>query len=146
MLLALARRQVDVLPGRLREAQHDESGPAAALVETLAQLAGGIRTSAEFANHLAFLLLDLTDPEFLQVTRAHATAVEAAIADVLAAGYRVGELRRPPDDGQSLPRTVHAAYNGALVTWGMTGSGSPADAVRHQLDQVLTPHRGPSRR
>ena len=39
-----------------------------------------VRTSAEFANHLAFLLLDLTDPQFQQISRDYATAVEQAIA------------------------------------------------------------------
>ncbi|WIM99258.1 TetR family transcriptional regulator [Actinoplanes oblitus] len=120
LLLALARRDAAALPARIATAP----GPAA-LIETFARLAGGITGPAEFANHLQFLLLDVTDPEFREVTRGYATAIEEAIGTVL----------RSPDAG--LPRAVHAAYNGALITWGMTGDGTPADAVRAALTRVL---------
>ena len=66
-----------------------------------AAVAGRIGSPAEFANHLAFLLLDLSDPEFRQITHECAAAVEAAMT--------------APGDG--LPRAVHAAYTGALITW-----------------------------
>ena len=139
LLLALARHHVDDLPRRLRAAT-GSSTPAAALVDTLAELAAGVRTSAEFANHLAFLLLDLTDPDFQQVTRDYARAVEAAVAAVLDAARAAGELRAGSATDTYLPRALHAAYNGALVTWGMTAEGQAGDHVRRQLGQVLAPH------
>ena len=44
----------------------------------------------------------------------------------------------PDTDG--LARAVHAAYNGALITWGMAGDGSPPTGhVRTQLRHVLRP-------
>ncbi|WP_122982131.1 TetR family transcriptional regulator [Actinoplanes teichomyceticus] len=134
LLLALARRAAATMPARLAAAR-DAEQPARALIETFAELAGGISGPAEFANHLQFLLLDLSDPQFREVTRGYAEAVEAAIATVLDAAARAGELPAPR---AGLPRAVHAAYNGALITWGMTGDGSPAEAVRTQLTRVLT--------
>lgn len=86
-------------------------------------------------------MLDLTDPDFQSVTRAHAAAVEAAINDVLAASRAVGELPAvPAGEIDPLPRALPAGYNGALLTWGMNGQGSPADAVREQLRHLLAPH------
>jgi hypothetical protein len=91
----------------------------------------------------AILLLDLSDPQFQRISRDYATAVEQAIADVLTAGQAAGELAL--DDLSLLPRAIHAAYNGALVTWGMAGEGSPAEQVRTQLTLLLGPYRAPTR-
>ncbi len=136
LLLALARHGADTLPRQLAAAQHADA-PVAALVEVFAGLAEGVRSRKEFANHLAFLLLDLSDPDFQQISRDYANAVERAIADVLAASRAAGELT---SSGEGLARAVHAAYNGALVTWGMTGDGHPAEHVRSQLGHLLGLH------
>jgi AcrR family transcriptional regulator len=141
LLLAVARHGADTLPRRLAEAGTSPT-PAHALVEVFAGIAATVRTTEEFANHLAFLLLDLADPDFHQVSRDHANAVERAIAEVLAAGQAAGELI--PTDLSRLPRAIHAAYNGALVTWGMTGAGSAAEHVRTQLTLLLDPHLAPA--
>jgi AcrR family transcriptional regulator len=140
LLLALARHDAAALPARLGAARTADR-PVAALVEALAALAGGVRSTTELANHLAFLLLDLSDPEFREVGREHTAAVESAIALVLRAGRDAGELP-PGDTDPDLPRAVHAAYNGALLTWGMAGdAGTPAEHVRRQLLRVLGPRR-----
>jgi len=138
LLLALARHGAEMLPARLAAAR-TAVRPVEALIEALAAMAGSVRGTTEFANHLAFLLLDLSDPEFQQVSREYTAAVEAAIGVVLQAGRTAGELGSgQTDDG--LPRAVHAAYNGALVTWGMAGDGSdPAEHVRAQLLHLLGP-------
>jgi AcrR family transcriptional regulator len=138
VLLAVARHSVTTLPALIQRAA-DAPAPAAALVDCFADLAGGITTSAQYANHLAFLLLDLGDPDFQQVSRDYAYALEVSIGDVLDASRAAGELRADTDQTH-LPRAVHAAYNGALVTWGMTADGTPAQQVRDQLTALLTPH------
>lgn len=138
VLLAVARHSVATLPAHILRAA-DDPAPAAALVDSFANLTRGITTSAQYANHLAFLLLDLGDPDFQQVSRDYAHALEAAIGDVLDASRAAGELRADTDQTH-LPRAVHAAYNGALITWGMTNDGTPAQQVRDQLNTLLAPH------
>ncbi|MFI7643828.1 TetR/AcrR family transcriptional regulator [Nonomuraea sp. NPDC049400] len=142
VLLAVARHGADALPLQVAAAQ-DASAPTAALIDVLAGIAGGIRSSEEFANHLAFLLLELADPQFQQISSDYTVAVERAIADVLAAGQAAGELIS--DDLGRLPRAIHAAYNGALLTWGLAGDGSPAEQVRDQLTLLLGPYLQPTR-
>lgn len=141
LLLAVARHGVDVLPRRLAAGQ-SAANPVLALIDGFSAMAGSVRTSAEFANHLAFLLLDLTDPQFQQISHDHAIAVEQAIAEVLGAAHAAGQLLR--DDLTELPTAIHAAYNGAMVTWGMRGHGSPADQVRTQLTILLEPYLAPA--
>ena len=138
LLLALARNAVDAVPARLAGARNAER-PIAALIDAFAAMAGTVRNAAEFANHLAFLLMDLSVPEFQQVTREYAAAVEAAISTVLQAGADAGELRRDQLDDE-LPQAVHAAYNGALITWGMAGDAAdPAEHIRRHLWRLMRP-------
>ncbi|MEU4232854.1 helix-turn-helix domain-containing protein [Nonomuraea sp. NPDC026600] len=142
VLLAVARHGADALPLQVVAAQ-DASAPTVALIDVLAGIAGSIRSSEEFANHLAFLLLDLADPQFQRISGDYTAAVERAIADVLAAGQAAGELIS--GDLGRLPRAIHAAYNGALLTWGLAGDGSPAEQVRDQLTLLLGPYLQPTR-
>ncbi|WP_067137180.1 TetR/AcrR family transcriptional regulator [Microtetraspora malaysiensis] len=141
VLLAVAAHGADALPRRVAGAK-DASAPAATLIEILAEVAGTIRSSEEFANHLAFLLLDMSDPQFRQISRDYAAAVERAIADALAAGQTAGELIK--GDLSRLSRAIHAAYNGALIAWGLSGDGSPAERVREQLTLLLGPYLEPT--
>lgn len=138
LLLALARHDAHALPDKLAAAR-DADRPTEALIEALTAMAARVRTTTEFANHMAFLLLDMSDPDFQQVSRDYTLAVEAAIGVVLQAARTAGELRPAPDD-DGLPRAVHAAYNGAMVTWGMAADGGdPAQYVRGQLRHLLGP-------
>lgn len=131
LLLALARHSAEVVPRQLAAA-----GSVAALVDEFVGMAASMGGSAEFANHLAFLLMDLSVPEFQQVARDYALAVEAAIGTVLDSAAAAGEIQTDP----GLPRAIHAAYNGALITWGMIGGESgPADHVREQLLRLVRP-------
>lgn len=140
LLLALADHDVDAVPDRLRTAASAPGGVLDALVAALVETASQIDSPARFANHLAFLLKDLADPDFQAITRRYGAGVTAAIHDVLAAAADGGELE-PDADLDALAQLVHVVYNGALVTWGMTPDGQPADRVGRHLRQVLAPYR-----
>jgi AcrR family transcriptional regulator len=141
VLLAVAAHGADALPRQVATAK-DTMAPASTLIEILAEVAGAISSAEEFANHLAFLLLDLADPQFQLISRDYAAALECAIADVLAAGQAVRELIE--GDLSRLSRAIHAAYNGALIAWGLSGDGSPAEHVREQLTLLLGPYFEPT--
>ncbi|SFO75201.1 transcriptional regulator, TetR family [Geodermatophilus dictyosporus] len=144
LLLALAGHDVDAVPARLRTAASAPGSLLDALVAALVDTASHIDSPARFANHLAFLLKDLADPDFQAITHRYGAGVTAAIRDVLAAAADRGELDADADadaDVDALAHLVHVVYNGALVTWGMTSSGQPADRVGQHLRQVLAPYR-----
>ncbi|MEU4564545.1 TetR family transcriptional regulator [Actinoplanes sp. NPDC023936] len=138
LLLALARDAAEAVPARLAAAQAADR-PLAALIDTLVAMAGAVRNATEFANHLAFLLMDLSVPEFQQVTREYAAGVENAVGLVLRAAAAAGEVDGDRA-GREAAEAIHAAYNGALITWGMGGhDGSPAEHVRRHLLRVTRP-------
>ncbi|MDI6105962.1 TetR family transcriptional regulator [Actinoplanes sp. NEAU-A12] len=139
LLLALAREAAEAVPARLAAARAAEY-PLAALIDALVAMAAGVRSATAFTHHLAFLLMDLSVPEFQQVTRKYAAGVEAAIDEVLQAATAAGELEPERVDHETA-EAIHAAYNGALITWGMAGhDGSPAEHVRRHLLRATRPY------
>ncbi|MFC6576606.1 TetR family transcriptional regulator [Planomonospora parontospora] len=122
------------------QARRRHDSPLAALHGALAELASGLRTPEEVANGLAFLQLDLTDPEFREHAADQARRVREEItgllADAVAARLLAGDT-----DPVRLARAVQVAYNGALILWAVTGGEDLADALRSDIDQLLQPHR-----
>jgi AcrR family transcriptional regulator len=136
LLLALAAHDVDAVPARIRRVAAAPGDLVDALIATLTDLATAVDDPARFANHLAFLLKDLSDPQFRAIADRYATGVTTAIAEILAAAAERGEFDSGADPG-ALAELVHVTYNGALVTWGMTGRGTAAGAVERHLRTVL---------
>ena len=135
LLLAVAASGTEAMPARIRTAARSQH-VLDSLVGVLAELTAAMEQPAQYANHLSFLLMDLSDPEFQALSRRHVQAVQAALADVLQVAADRGELAGAADAAR-LSRLVHAVYNGALLGWGMAPDGRPADAVRSALLDVL---------
>lgn len=139
LLLALAAQSAAgsrTLPERARAA-HD-SALAALTALAVDQLAPMVTPEA-FANHLAFLCIDLTDPDFhqhaLTIHEAQGDAIRALLADAVSEG----ELA-PGTDVESLTRTVRSVIAGAGLTWALDREGTLPRRVAQQIDDVLAPH------
>jgi AcrR family transcriptional regulator len=140
LLLAAARRGG---PGRddLLEqvrAEHD-SRPLATLYGLLTSLASTVGTREAMANSLAFLHLDLSDPEFHQLALEGMQRMREQIRDLLDEAFETGEL--VAGDTQALARAVQNTYNGALITWAIYGEGTVEAWLRRELDFLLRPYR-----
>ncbi|GAA2440336.1 TetR/AcrR family transcriptional regulator [Actinomadura vinacea] len=117
------------------------AGPLEVLLAALQAMAGTVRTPEEMANSLAFLQLDLTDPEFRELATLHFGIVGEEITALLAEAAAAGDLA-PGADTAALARSVHIAYNGVLIVWAMTGEGGTLEQALHAgLDRLLAPHR-----
>jgi AcrR family transcriptional regulator len=99
--------------------------PREAAVDFLIGLARHVGDRRAFAHHLAFLELDVADPEFRAAAADHVAAVLARLESF---GLSAREAR-----------ALYVAYNGALVLWALTGDGSLEDALRADLSHVPEP-------
>ncbi|WP_067170261.1 TetR/AcrR family transcriptional regulator [Microtetraspora niveoalba] len=142
LLLALAERSAkdpDALLRRARGAGH----PPPAALETLETLVteqmAGMATPETFANHLAFLCLDLTDPEFHEHALAVHLAQGRAIESLLAEAVEAGELRAGTDVA-ALAATVQAVAAGTGLTWALERRGTLARRLREEIRAVLSAH------
>ncbi|MEV8287945.1 TetR/AcrR family transcriptional regulator [Streptomyces niveus] len=143
LLLALAERAAEsaeadgrTSPERLRR----EHGSAlAALTALLVESTEPMTTPQTYANHLAFLSLDLGEPDFhahaLTVHRAERRAVE----ELLTAAVAAGELRAGTDV-RPLARSVQAMSSGAGLVWALDREGTLARRMRQEIDEVLARH------
>jgi AcrR family transcriptional regulator len=123
LLLAAAKSAARAVPTSSPAAHADS--PRAAAVEYLVSLARHVGDRRAFAHHLAFLELDVADPEFREVA---ADQVAAVLARLESFGLSARAAR-----------ALYVAYNGALVLWALTGEGSLEDSLRADLTHSPEP-------
>ncbi|WP_326635734.1 TetR/AcrR family transcriptional regulator [Streptosporangium sp. NBC_01755] len=142
LLLALADRSekdASEMAGRVRQSHDSALGALATLtVESAAAMA----TPESFANHLAFLCMDLGDPQLYERALAIHRTQKRAIEELLTEAAGTGELRAGAD-AAALARTVQAIIAGAGLTWALEREGTLEQRLRQELDVVLSPHLPP---
>jgi AcrR family transcriptional regulator len=139
LLLAFTARMSDGVDDAFAAARRRHASPLRALVGQLVAMSRAMTTPDELSRHLAFLQLELEDPEFHRHTRRHADAVRTQIRLLAEAAVDQGELE--PCDTASLASALHVTYNGALITWAILRRGSLARHLRRELEFVLAPYR-----
>jgi AcrR family transcriptional regulator len=100
-------------------------------------------TPEALSRNLAYLQIDLTDPEFRAHLLANARATRREIESLLRAAVAEGELRRKVDT-RSLARTIEAVISGSLMTWACYREGSAATWIQRDLNAVLHAYRSTS--
>jgi AcrR family transcriptional regulator len=140
LLLALAARSArlpEALHERVRE-RHDS--PLGALLAFAVESMSDVATPQSYANHLAFLCMDLTDPEFHE----HALAVHRAqgrvIGTLLDEAVSAGELAAGTDTA-GVAGSIQTAIAGAGLTWALDRRGTLAERLEREIRTVLAPLR-----
>ncbi|WP_281398149.1 TetR/AcrR family transcriptional regulator [Actinomadura alba] len=142
LLLALAdlsEKNASEMAERVRQSHDSALGTLVALtVESAAVMA----TPESFANHLAFLCMDLGDPQLYERALAIHRTQKRVIEELLTEAAGTGELRAG-SDAAALARTVQAIIAGAGLTWALEREGTLEQRLRQELDVVLSPHLPP---
>lgn len=138
LLLALAVAASKHTEAVFRSAREQPEPRLKVLRQALVELANDIGRPEEFANHLAFLQLDLSDPEFHALLVESHTAGRVAVRGLLADALAAGELTH--SDLPSLADALLATWNGALITWAVVQEGPLEGWLLRQLDSLLDPH------
>jgi AcrR family transcriptional regulator len=142
LLLALARQAPAETGGQYAALRAAHPSPLAALFAVADCMAGMAVTPEELANHLAFLNIDLTDPEFHQLALQQARAARGELTAILDAAVKAGELA--PCATERLARAVQVTLGGGLIAWAIEREGTAAEWLRDDLDMLLQPYRRPS--
>jgi AcrR family transcriptional regulator len=143
LLLALAAHGRDDVAAVFAAARARETSPATAILAALCDLAAPVARREELANHLAFLQLDLVDPELSRLALDHARAIEHELAVLVDAAVTAGELR--PGEARATARALHVTYNGSL-TWAIDPDGTLERRLRDDLEATLDARAAPDRR
>jgi AcrR family transcriptional regulator len=92
-------------------------------------------TPEAIANTLAFLQMDVTDPEFHRHALAASTGTHDGLRSLIKDAIEAGELR-PCDPGR-LAWALQAAMNGSLLNWAVHRQGDLVGWIRRDLRTVL---------
>jgi AcrR family transcriptional regulator len=107
-----------------------------AVARCMAQMA---RTPEAVANHLAFLEMDLADPDFHRLALAHARQFGAELRALLEEAVRAGELRRCPIARLAL--AVQSIMGGSMLNWAIYRGGRADAWIAADLETLLRPYR-----
>ncbi|MFN2565258.1 MAG: TetR family transcriptional regulator [Gemmatimonadaceae bacterium] len=139
LLLAVSARAAETTPAMFAELRAAQESPLAVLRAYGDCMAAMGESPVALAHHLAYLQLDLTDPDFNRHTMAQARATRAALRELVTAAVVAGELA-PGVDPDRLARTIEVTVGGSLMAWAFYREGKAVDWVREDLDAVLRPY------
>jgi AcrR family transcriptional regulator len=144
LLLAVSASAAGSMAAAFAQLRAAAPSPLAALLEAATAMARQTRTPDELANSLAFLQIDVSDPEFRRPMREMSRQTLAGYRRLLEDAVRAGELR--PCDTPRVARAVAALAGGSLISWAVFRQGSADAWVRADLDTLIEPYRAGSPR
>ena len=110
--------------------------PLGALVAALTELTAHVSTPEAMANSVAFLQMDLSDPEFHERAAGSLRQMRLLVTALLDDAVRLDELPAATDTA-ALATSVLNAYNGALISWAIFREGDLAGWLERELRYVL---------
>src|SRR5688572_10992847 len=136
LLAALTRALAEATPAMLDELRAAHDSPLAALRAYCVGFARMGEGPGGVAHHLAYLQLDLTDPDLHRNVRVQARATRAAMRRLLDDAVAAGELP-PGTDVAALARVLEGLLGGSLMAWAIHRDGTAARYVRTDVEAVL---------
>lgn len=141
LLLALAAQSVQDARTLHEQARAEHDSAMAALLALAVESMSDVATPERYANHLAFLCMDLTDPELhehaLAVHQTHRQVIEMLLTEAVSAG----DLRAGTD-ATALAGSIQTAIAGAGLTWALDRQGTLPERLEREITNVLAPHLG----
>jgi len=139
LLLAIFRKAAEGSGEFMAELAKKHRSPLAALrayADCMAEMAA---SPAALARNLAYLQIDLADPDFRRYLVKQARATRAGLTRLVAAAARAKELSSNVSPSR-LARTLEAVLSGSMLCWGFYRQGTAARWMRTDLDAVLKPY------
>jgi AcrR family transcriptional regulator len=144
LLLATVKTAPAGVPLQFAAARAKYASPLEALVELFVDCTGFASTPEAMANGLAYLQIDLTDPDFRAITLAQFKAIREETRKLLDAAVAARELA--PCDTTALARLIQQVRGGSMLDWAVFRQGTLARWVRRDLEALLGPLHAPHRR
>ena len=135
LLLAFVRRApeaVDECFARMRAAH---ASPLRALIGAATSVADHVQSAEELANSLAFLQMDLSDPDFHRPALANSQRILAGYEALLRDAVADGELAKCHT--RRVARALHAVTGGSMINWAIHRVGSASSFVRRDVETFV---------
>jgi AcrR family transcriptional regulator len=139
LLLATVKTGPASISAQFAAARGKHASPLKALIELFVECSGFASTPESMANGLAYLQIDLTDPEFRAITLAQFAAIRGETRKLLDEAVAARELL--PCDTAELARLIQQVNGGSMLDWAVFRDGTLADWVRRDFEAFLRPYR-----
>ena len=139
LLLAVVERWADGTEAILEAFRGRRPSPLDVVRHWAECMAGMGETPASLANHLAYLQMDLTDPDFRRHMKRNADVTRVAFERWLEEAVAAGELAGGTDV-VALARLVEATIAGSLLSWAVHQEGTARAWVVRDVDALIGPH------
>jgi AcrR family transcriptional regulator len=139
LLLANCKAWTSDVAGQFAAARTKYNSPLKTLIEFLVECSGFAATPESIANFLAYLQIDLTDPEFHVVLLAQSVTMHEETKKLLDNAIALRELKAC--DTAALARLIQQVNSGSMLDWAVYRKGPLAAWIRRSLDALLRPYR-----
>ena len=139
LLLANCKAWTADVSRQFAAARAKYGSPLNTLVELFVGFSGFAATPESMANFLAYLQIDLSDPEFRAVLLRQFETTRDETKKLLDAAVAARELK--PCDTAALARLVEQVNAGAMLDWAIYRKGGLAAWIRRALEALLAPYR-----
>jgi len=139
LLLRLSEGAADANAEFIRGLRRKHRSPLAAMRAYAACMADLATAPEALVRNLAYLQIDLTDPDFRKQLLAQSKSTREAIMSLLNDAIDARELSRDAD-AAVLAKVVETTLGGSLLTWATYREGPAASGLRADLDAVLEPY------
>jgi AcrR family transcriptional regulator len=139
LLLAVKSRAPQTITAAFTATSSAAGSPMDRLHLAMATLVRSIDSPVTLANTLAFMQLDLVDPEFTAIATEQSREMRAQIRVLLAEGTAAGELVR--HDHTRLAQAIYTTWSGSLMTWAVDGDGELTSWLQRDIETLLAPYR-----
>jgi len=139
LLLAVARASSGGVDQCFEQVRRANRSPLAAIFASLEEMTRFCNTPESMAHSLAFLQIDLTDPDFHSIALVNAREIHAGYRALVEDAIKARELA--PCDADRLARTLQVTANGSMLGWAIVREGTLIDWLRRDVETLLGPLR-----
>ncbi len=139
LLLAMVKMGGEMADACFAAVREAHPSPLDALTAAATDMTRYVQTPEELANALAFLQMDVSDPEFHALAVKNSRRALEGFRELIDEAVADGELI--PCDTARLARAVAAMSGGSLIAWAIHREGTAEEWVRDDFATLLGPYR-----
>jgi hypothetical protein len=136
---AVNARFAESTGGMLEGIRASAKSPLAAIRAYAECFAGMIETPQTLAHHLAYLEVDLSDPEMFEQVRKHQLATRASMRRWVREAIDAKELVKGANVNE-VARIILATVNGSMMLYPFYQEGTPKASLRADVMLALKPY------
>jgi AcrR family transcriptional regulator len=141
LMLAMLEQMTTLVNGRFAANVAEGETPLESLYAAALDRADPAHGPENVANGMAFLLMEIGDPDFHAIAVSSARQAVAAYKTMLDNAIEDGDLSHDGIDTLDLAETIHSMTLGSLMMWVINREAETKPRTKRDLDTLLRPYR-----